>query len=245
MSCKNLSISERAVVAQLDRATGYELVGWGFESLRPRFSLGPLALAFAVLGGCAGGASVADRPLAALPTTSLVRSAAAQLYQPLAVGDYWRYVCNSAFTITDRVIGTYKVNGHTVYALSLQIPSSPKKSVEVVELLANDSKGNTWIHGYVVHGKVIPVRDTKIVSVNPIKNQHYDFPSPKGRTISRIFMGFEYTHRTKLGTFWVAPYFESGATHNYGYNLGRGVMEQDHGPDYKYDCLIDKFVLRK
>ncbi len=28
---------ERAVVAQLDRATGYELVGWGFESLRPRF----------------------------------------------------------------------------------------------------------------------------------------------------------------------------------------------------------------
>jgi hypothetical protein len=25
-----------AVVAQLDRATGYELVGWGFESLRPR-----------------------------------------------------------------------------------------------------------------------------------------------------------------------------------------------------------------
>ena len=25
----------RAVVAQLDRATGYELVGWGFESLRP------------------------------------------------------------------------------------------------------------------------------------------------------------------------------------------------------------------
>src|SRR5579862_9499188 len=29
--------SRRAVVAQLDRATGYELVGWGFESLRPRF----------------------------------------------------------------------------------------------------------------------------------------------------------------------------------------------------------------
>jgi hypothetical protein len=27
----------QAVVAQLDRATGYELVGWGFESLRPRF----------------------------------------------------------------------------------------------------------------------------------------------------------------------------------------------------------------
>jgi hypothetical protein len=28
----------RAVVAQLDRATGYELVGWGFESLRPRIA---------------------------------------------------------------------------------------------------------------------------------------------------------------------------------------------------------------
>ena len=26
---------KHAVVAQLDRATGYELVGWGFESLRP------------------------------------------------------------------------------------------------------------------------------------------------------------------------------------------------------------------
>ena len=29
----------RAVVAQLDRATGYELVGWGFESLRPHMQL--------------------------------------------------------------------------------------------------------------------------------------------------------------------------------------------------------------
>ena len=29
---------ERAVVAQLDRATGYELVGWGFESLRPHIA---------------------------------------------------------------------------------------------------------------------------------------------------------------------------------------------------------------
>jgi hypothetical protein len=28
-----------AVVAQLDRATGYELVGWGFESLRPHICL--------------------------------------------------------------------------------------------------------------------------------------------------------------------------------------------------------------
>jgi len=29
------SLRTHAVVAQLDRATGYELVGWGFESLRP------------------------------------------------------------------------------------------------------------------------------------------------------------------------------------------------------------------
>jgi len=174
-----------------------------------------------------------------------VPSAATQLYQPLAIGDSWTYVCDSKFKIADRVTGTYEINGHPVYALSLQIPSSPKKSVEVVELLANDSKGNTWIHGYFIHGKVVPVQDTKIVSVHPILNQHYDFPSPKGRTISRIFVGFEYTHHTKLGTFRVAPYFESGGTHNYGYNLGRGVMEQDHGPNYKYDCLIDKLVLRK
>lgn len=29
-----------AVVAQLDRATCYELVGWGFEFLRPRQTIG-------------------------------------------------------------------------------------------------------------------------------------------------------------------------------------------------------------
>jgi hypothetical protein len=41
----------------------------------------------------------------------------------------------------------------------------------------------------------------------------------------------------------VAAYFESQATHNYGYSLGLGVMEEDHGPQYKYDCLIEKYVL--
>ncbi len=235
----------RAVVAQLDRATGYELVGWGFESLRPRFRLLLGAVASAFLSGCAGGASGMNYNVPRLPVTFSPDRFAPKVYQPLAVGDSWTYTCNASFKIVDRVIGSYKVNRHTVYALSLQIPDSPKKSVDVIELLANDSKGNTWIHGYVIHGKMKLVRDTKIVSINPVNGRHYDFPSPKGGTISRIFVGFEYTHKTKLGTFWVAPYFESGGTHNYGYNLGRGVMEQDHGPNYKYDCLIDKFVLRK
>jgi hypothetical protein len=36
VTCEVAVRDEDAVVAQLDRATGYELVGWGFESLRPQ-----------------------------------------------------------------------------------------------------------------------------------------------------------------------------------------------------------------
>jgi hypothetical protein len=154
-----------------------------------------------------------------------------KLYQPLAVGDYWKYICNQTFTIEDRIVAAYDLNGRVVYALSLQIPSSPTKSVDVIQLLTDDCK----IH---------PVTPAKIVASKPVLHQHYDYPAPLRGKISRIFIGFETTNRTPLGIFRVAPYFESGATHNYGYNLGRGVME-DHGPHYRYDCLIEKYVLRK
>jgi hypothetical protein len=76
-----------------------------------------------------------------------------------------------------------------------------------------------------------------------VLHKHYDYRSEKRSKISRVFVGFESTHRTRFGYFWVAPYFESGGLHNYGYNLGRGVMEQDHGPCFKYDCLITKYVV--
>jgi hypothetical protein len=168
---------------------------------------------------------------------------AAKVYQPLAVGDYWEYTCNSQFKIEDRVLRKYVVNKRTVFALELQVPSSPTKSTDIVQLLANDARGNDWIYGYVVKGKVHQVKATEIVAVAPVLNKHYNYPGPKGTPVSRIFKGFEYTNRTPLGVFWVAPYFDSGGTHNYGYSLGRGVMEEDHGPNYKYDCLIEKYVL--
>jgi hypothetical protein len=169
--------------------------------------------------------------------------AATKVYQPLAVGDSWTYICNHSFTIADRVIGARRLNQRTVYELSLQIPSSSSKSTHVVQLLGNDRKGNTRIYGYLIGRKVYSVTPTEIVPAKPVLHKHYDYPAPHRGKVSRIFMGFEWTNKTPLGTFWVAPYFENGATHNYGYSLGRGVMEQDHGPQYQYDCLIKKYVL--
>ncbi|MGA8576511.1 MAG: hypothetical protein WB609_12620 [Candidatus Cybelea sp.] len=170
--------------------------------------------------------------------------AAMHVYQPLAAGDFWTYTCNNFFKIEDRVVGKYDVGKHATFALSVQIPSSPTKSTKVVELLANDVHGNTWIYGYLVAGKVHAVTAREIVAASPVKGKHYNYPAPKGGAIERIFKEFEATNKTPLGTFWVAAYFESNATHNYGYSLGRGVMEQDHGPNYHYDCLIEKYVLK-
>ena len=164
-------------------------------------------------------------------------------YQPLAIGDSWTFVCNHQFDIVDHVPATAHIGKRLVYELSLQIPSSPTKSVTVVQLLANDSSGSTWIYGYLLGGKVRAVKPTRIVAHAPVLNRHYDYPGPTRGTIERIFKGFEYTNHTPLGVFWVAPYFESASTHNYGYSLGRGVMEEDHGPNFRYDCLIKKYVL--
>ena len=165
-------------------------------------------------------------------------------YQPLAVGDSWKYVCNHQFTIRNAVVGTARVGKTLTYEFSIQIPSSPSKSVKVVQLLANDRKGITRIYGYLIAGKVHAVTPTAIVVPAPVLNRHYDYPGQHGGVVSRIFVGFENTNPTPLGTFRVAPYFESNATHNYGYTLRRGIMEEDHGPNYRYDCLIDKVVLK-
>jgi hypothetical protein len=192
------------------------------------------------LAGCATAAPYAGPRAPGVP----LEAAATKVYQPLAVGDYWKFICNGAFAIEDRVTGSYHVHGRVAYALSLQIPSSPKKSVRVVQLLGNDAKGNTWIYAYLIHGKIVSVKPTEVVAAKPVLNEHYDYPNANHGTISRVFVGFEYTNKTPLGVFWVAPYFESGGTHNYGYSLGRGVMEEDHGPHFRYDCLVEKFVLR-
>jgi hypothetical protein len=166
------------------------------------------------------------------------------VYQPLAVGNTWKYVCNHQFPIENAVLGKLRLDARTVYEFSIQIPSSPVHSVKVVQLLANDSTGTTRIYGYLLHGKPHEVTPAAIVVASPVLHQHYDYPRLGGGKVTRIFMGFENTNPTPLGTFYVAPYFESGGTHNYGYALGKGVMEEDHGPNYKYDCLIDHVTLK-
>jgi hypothetical protein len=196
----------------------------------------------AALAACGGGATPLRNAIAEQPAPAVTD--ARKVYQPLAVGNYWKFTCNHLFPIVDRVTGTFHVKERLVYALSLQIPSSPTKSVRVIQLLANDIKGNTWIYGYLIHGKVDAVKPAEIVAAKPAPYTYYDYPSPAHGKITRLFLNFENTNKTPLGVFWVAPYFESGRTHNYGYSLGRGVMEEDHGPQYKYDCLIEKYVLR-
>lgn len=32
--------------------------------------------------------------------------------------------------------------------------------------------------------------------------------------------------------------------HDYGYAKGVGIAEEDHGPNFEVDCLIEKLVLR-
>ena len=200
------------------------------------------ALAIALTSAACSGA---NSPNAAFgpPLPAAIARGATGVYQPLAPKDSWTYICNNQFHIADRVIGTLHVNKRLVYVFSLQIPSSPTKSVYVDQLLANDSGGNTRIYGYYIHHRIHAVTATKIAVQKPVLHAHYDYPARVRGTISRVFMGFEYTNKTPLGTFWVAPYFESGGTHNYGYSQGRGVMEEDHGPNYEYDCLIEKYVL--
>jgi hypothetical protein len=58
---------------------------------------------------------------------------------------------------------------------------SPSKSIEEVQLLANDAKGNTWIYGYLIDGKVHPVKAAEIMAAKPVLNKHYDYPSQKNR----------------------------------------------------------------
>jgi hypothetical protein len=168
-----------------------------------------------------------------------------KLYQPLAVGDSWGYQCHNTknqneqpYAIANTVLGKTTVGSTTVYEFSLQIPASPTQIATTVELLANDANGNTSIYGYLVNGAVQTVTPSVIVSATPVVNAYYDYLSADGSTITRQFVGFEPSNKTGLGIFTVAPYFESAGTHNYGYALGVGIVEEDHGPNFQYDCLV-------
>ncbi len=112
-------------------------------------------------------------------------------------------------------------------------------------MLANDAKGNTSIYGYLVNGTAQPIAAAVLVAANPgLKGTAYDYAAPDGTTITRIYEGMEQSNPTKLGTFTVAPYFESNSTHNYGYALGTGIVEEDHGPNFQYDCLIQSATVK-
>ncbi len=109
--------------------------------------------------------------------------------------------------------------------------------------MANDSAGSTLIYGYLVNGQVQGFAPTIVVAAAPAMGASYDYPAQGGGTVMRTFVGFESSNPTKLGTFEVAPYFENGGTHNYGYALGYGVVEEDHGPKFEFDCLITNVSL--
>jgi hypothetical protein len=202
-------------------------------------------LALALLTACGGGGGGGGLPGPTPPPPS------PQYYQPLAVGDSWAYTCHNTqnpseqtYSIQNSVLGTTTVGSQTVYEFSIQIPSSPTQSTTVIELLANDAQRNTSIYGYLVGGTPQTITPAIVVAASPgAKGTAYDYTGPGGNTIDRIFEGFESSNPTPLGTFTVAPYFESSSTHNYGYALGNGIVEEDHGPNLEYDCLVTSIVL--
>jgi hypothetical protein len=191
----------------------------------------------AACGGGGGGASPAPRPT---PTPTI---GPVQLYQPLALGDSWTYSCAfrnppgpGTFTIANQVTGTQVVGGVATYAFALQVVTSPSQIATETMLLANDAQGNVTLYGYLNGGTVLPVTPTVIVAANP--SGSYDYPGPDGKPVTRVFKAFTVTNPTPLGTFNVAVYYESGGTHNYGYALGKGILEEDHGPNFQFDCVI-------
>ena len=183
--------------------------------------------------------------------------AGGSLYLPLAVGNAWKYTCRdikgggenngNPFTIYHSVLGTVDVKGQKEYKFSLQVPQVPSHPLKIdteVMLLNNDSHGNLWIHGYMIQGAVHQIRAAKIVSSPmPHKFAKFGYVGPNGKPITRIFYGIEPTNPTPLGVFTVADYEESNATHDYGYARGTGIAEEDHGPNFEVDCLIEQVTL--
>lgn len=164
-------------------------------------------------------------------------------YLPLAVGNAWRFTCG-AFSITDSVLGTVSLAGHTTYEYALQIPDSNGTVTTLVQLLANDAMGNTSIYGYLSRGVVTAVAPTVIIAANPSVNAPFNYPTPGGGTVERAFKGIDSSHPTPLGTFSndVAVYYEGGGVNNYGYVSGKGIVERDHA-NFKFDCLVSSVQL--
>ena len=205
--------------------------------------------ALSALGSCASAGDGARQPP---PAPAAVHS---NLYQPLAVGDRWKYTCRDVkgggenggnpFTIEDRVVGTARIGTREAFEFAREIPIVPSAPLEIEKttmLLANDPKGNLQLYGYVVAGKVRAVKPATIVSsVTPQKYQRFDYTGSNGKRVQRLFCCIEPTNPTPLGVFTVADYEESDATNDYGYARGVGVAEEDHGPNYEVDCRIEAY----
>ena len=209
-----------------------------------RLAAAAALLAVASCGGGGGGGGTVPTPGPSPTATPL------SLYQPLAVGDQWTYACGlrgqpSTFTIQHSVTGTQTVNGTLTYQFQLQIPSSPTQSVTETMLLANDAQHNLTLYGYLVNGAVQAITPTIIAPQNPVAQTAYDYPDPNGVTVNRVFQSFTATNPTPYHGVYprVAVYYESGATHNYGYAAGVGIAEEDHGPNFQYDCLLSGLTL--
>ena len=197
--------------------------------------------------------AVAAPPASGTVTSSREAAGAGGLYQPLATGDRWTYSCRDVkgggenggkpFAIVNRVLAPVTVNRRRLYEFSLQIPqvpSTPLKILTEVMLLRNDSAGNVWIYGYLKGKTIRRVATAKILDgASPPRYTSFDYTGPTGRRVSRFFYGVESSNPTPLGIFTVADYEESGATHDYGYARGKGIVEEDHGPNFEVDCLVE------
>ncbi len=210
-------------------------------------------VALMMLASCAAGPALQPAARGAVPA-AVARSSR---YQPLAVGDSWTYTCrdikgggeneNKPFLIVNKVLGYVKVGGRKDFEFVLRIPEVPSKPLKIatrVMLLNDDASGNLRIYGYLIHGVVHRVTPATIVSSVPVAGTYYDYPGPAGLKITRYLYGVEASNPTPLGTFTVADYEESSTMHDYGYAKGVGIAEEDHGPNFQVDCLIEKLVLR-
>lgn len=80
----------------------------------------------------------------------------------------------------------------------------------------------------------------------PPQTSFYDYPAQGGGTISRVFCCTGVTNPTIFGVLPVSEYFDgshvlSSTSDGYGYELGKGAMEEDHNfnkASPKVDCLI-------
>ena len=226
----------------------------GILKIRNGIAAAAGAVAALLLGACAG-TSGRLQPQSG-PAATLATVPHLLPFQPLTIGNAWVYSCRdikgggenngNPFTFTDRVLRRITVAHRQLIEFELHVPIVPSKPLKVVTelmLLANNKNGDLWIYGYILHGKPALVKPAEIVSAAiPSRGKLFNYPGPGGKRVQRFFFGYIPTNPTPLGTFTVADYEESNATNDYGYAYGKGIMEEDHGPNFEVDCLIQKIV---